>query len=75
LLRLPSRSPVQAEVPAARLAKVPGSVAEGAPVAELGDDDADDAISLIEHAFVYNLPWRPFEFVRRPTRLLGIHST
>ena len=29
----------------------------GAPVAELGDDDADDAISLIEHAFVYNLPW------------------
>jgi hypothetical protein len=32
-------------------------VAEGAPVAELGDDDADDAISLIEHAFVYNLPW------------------
>ncbi|PUE58598.1 DEAD/DEAH box helicase [Limnohabitans curvus] len=29
----------------------------GAPVHELGDDDADDAISLIEHAFVYNLPW------------------
>lgn len=29
----------------------------GAPVTELGDDDADDAISLIEHAFVYNLPW------------------
>lgn len=29
----------------------------GAPVAELGSDDADDAISLIEHAFVYNLPW------------------
>ena len=28
----------------------------GAPVTELGDD-ADDAISLIEHAFVYNLPW------------------
>ena len=29
----------------------------GAPVTELGADDADDAISLIEHAFVYNLPW------------------
>lgn len=29
----------------------------GAPVTELGEDDADDAISLIEHAFVYNLPW------------------
>lgn len=29
----------------------------GAPVTELGAEDADDAISLIEHAFVYNLPW------------------
>lgn len=29
----------------------------GAPVTELGASDADDAISLIEHAFVYNLPW------------------
>jgi hypothetical protein len=29
----------------------------GVPVTELGADDADDAISLIEHAFVYNLPW------------------
>ena len=29
----------------------------GAPITELGDDDVDDAISLIEHAFVYNLPW------------------
>ena len=30
---------------------------KGAPVTELEDDDADEAISLIEHAFVYNLPW------------------
>ena len=30
---------------------------KGAPVTELGDDDADAAMSLIEHAFVYNLPW------------------
>lgn len=30
---------------------------KGAPVTELGDDDADEAMSLIEHAFVYNLPW------------------
>ncbi len=29
----------------------------GAPVTELGVYDADIAISLIEHAFVYNLPW------------------
>lgn len=29
----------------------------GAPVTELDADDADNAISLIEHAFVYNLPW------------------
>ncbi|PJI96532.1 RAD3-like DEAD/DEAH box helicase [Acidovorax sp. 69] len=29
----------------------------GAPIAELGAEDADDAITLIEHAFVYNLPW------------------
>lgn len=29
----------------------------GYPVPEMGVDDPNDAVSLIEHAFVYNLPW------------------
>ncbi|MCT9811347.1 DEAD/DEAH box helicase [Acidovorax sp. Be4] len=29
----------------------------GLPVPQIGIDDPDDAVSLIEHAFVYNLPW------------------
>lgn len=29
----------------------------GRPVPHIGVDDPDDAVSLIEHAFVYNLPW------------------
>lgn len=29
----------------------------GRPVPEIGAEDPDDAVSLIEHAFVYNLPW------------------
>lgn len=29
----------------------------GLPVPQIGADDPDDAVSLIEHAFVYNLPW------------------
>lgn len=29
----------------------------GRPVPEIGADDCDKAVSLIEHAFVYNLPW------------------
>ena len=29
----------------------------GIPVPQIGIDDPDDAISLIEHAFVFNLPW------------------
>ena len=29
----------------------------GHPVPEMGADDPNDAVSLIEHAFVYNLPW------------------
>ena len=29
----------------------------GVPVTELGAQDPDDAITLVEHAFVYNLPW------------------
>lgn len=29
----------------------------GVPVPNIGIDDPDDAVSLIEHAFVYNLPW------------------
>lgn len=29
----------------------------GKPVTDIGHGDSDDAVSLIEHAFVYNLPW------------------
>lgn len=29
----------------------------GQPVPQIGAKDPDDAVSLIEHAFVYNLPW------------------
>lgn len=29
----------------------------GAAVPNIGVDDPDDAVALIEHAFVYNLPW------------------
>ncbi len=29
----------------------------GSPVPHIGADDPDDAVSLVEHAFVYNLPW------------------
>jgi superfamily II DNA/RNA helicase len=29
----------------------------GKPVTDMGVDDSDEAVSLIEHAFVYNLPW------------------
>lgn len=29
----------------------------GIPVPEIEADDPDDVVSLIEHAFVYNLPW------------------
>lgn len=29
----------------------------GQPVPDIGVEDPDDAVSLIEHAFVYNLPW------------------
>jgi len=29
----------------------------GQPVPDVGLEDPDDAVSLIEHAFVYNLPW------------------
>lgn len=29
----------------------------GLPVPQIGADDCDEAVSLIEHAFIYNLPW------------------
>lgn len=29
----------------------------GVPVPDIGVEDADEAVSLIEHAFAYNLPW------------------
>ncbi|MDI1259905.1 DEAD/DEAH box helicase [Aquabacterium sp.] len=29
----------------------------GAPLTDIGENDTDAAVSLIEHAFVYNLPW------------------